>query len=697
MKKKLLFFLILTAILIIFASCGETPDENRGIVTVNGSGDRLTCTFSPDATLLDRYGRTDLYLFALPAGDSGSDLSGRNYIAKTRASKTVTYKINTVENGENRLYSGFTVAFLDGGKYIPAIDAPAFVGNPEILSKDNSAYPTAASMKGLVPDDATDAIALGVSHAVIRLPLEKYISVSGGGESFDFSGYKFYINEENLAKLDEEIEIYRRENVLVYLEFTLTASAEELGADMAFLAFPETKAGAVGYLPDLRNDRCAAAVAGFADFIAARYPSVFAFIAGRGANGFYKNANVGGESGEFLRVYTAFARTLDTALRAHRKNGKLFVATDNCYKVSSGGMSSSAFLEKLLKTVKSGGEFPFGVALSLRATSTDPDRVWFDDSGSGNYITPSNIGKFMTSLLDTDAFLYNGEKRNVIVSDFSIKTTSDPSSETNQAASYYYAYCKAALTGRIDAFVYSSHKVDDGAALYKPDESGTSKRKIYDLVSTIDTDKAVPEEIKTALGAGAFNSLSSETEKIIKVFSYATGVAAPSAVENYDASKLNVSEMRAAGGTATVADDKISFNFKVSYSASKPFAAFDVKASKIKSDTLILRDLTLSQSAKVTLSMRGGGAVYESSIDLAANTPTTAVFDISEFSGKVKGGDVTVRISVSGDASEISASTSEIMTGKARSNLGLVIALAAILTVTVAAMAILSIRYIKKK
>ncbi|MBO4212973.1 MAG: hypothetical protein J5894_02550, partial [Clostridia bacterium] len=94
---------------------------------------------------------------------------------------------------------------------------------------------------------------------------------------------------------------------------------------------------------------------------------------------------------------------------------------------------------------------------------------------------------------------------------------------------------------------------------------------------------------------------------------------------------------------------------------------------------------------------RGGGAVYESSIDLAANTPTTAVFDISEFSGKVKGGDVTVRISVSGDASEINASMSEIMLGKVRSNLGIVIALAAILTVTVAAMAILSIRYIKKK
>ena len=697
MKKKLLFFLILAAILIIFASCGEKPEENHGIVTVNRSGDRLTCTFSPDKDLLDRYGRTDLYLFALPAGDSGADLSGRNYIAKTRASKTVTYKISTVENGENRLYSGFTVAFLDGGKYVPAIDAPAFVGNPEILSKDKTAYPTAASMKGLVPDDATDAVALGVSHAVIRLPIEKYISLGGSGASFTFSNYKFYINEENLAKLDKDIEIYSRENVTVYLEFTLTKSAEELGADMAFLAFPETKTGAVGYLPDLRNDRCAAAVAGFADFIAARYPSVFAFIAGRGANGFYKNANVGGDNGEFLRVYAAFARTLDTALRSHRVNGKLFVATDNCYKVSSGGMSSSAFLEKLLKTVKSGGEFPFGVALSLRATSTDPDRVWFDDSGSGNYITPSNISKFMTSLLDTDAFLYNGEKRSVIVSDFSIKTTSDPSSEINQSASYYYAYCKAALTGRIDAFVYSSHKADADAALYKTDESGTAKRKIYDLLSTIDTDKKVPEEIKTALGAKAFDSLSSETEKIIKVFSYSTGVAAPSDVENYDAQKLNVSDIIVSNGTATVAEDKISFNFNISENLSKPFAAFDVKSSKIKSDTLILRDLTISQSAKVTLSMRGGGAVYESSIDLAANTPTTAVFDISEFSSKVKNGTVNVRIAVSGDASEVSASMSEIMTGKVRSNLGLVIALAAILTVTVAAMAVLSIRYIRKK
>lgn len=700
MKKKLLLILILTFFAMIFVSCGADPDENHGIVTVNSSGDHLTCTFAPDKTLLDRYGRADLYLFALPAGDSGADLSGKNYVSKTRASDKVTYKINTVENGENRLYLGFTVAFFDGGSYIPAIDAPAFVSNPEILAKDKSNYPRAASMKGLVPDDATDAVSLGVSQALIKLPLEKYISTSGE-ISFGSGANKFYINKEEIEKLDEKVKILCGENINIYFEFTLTKSAEELG-DLAFLAFPGTTAGAVAYLPDLRNDKCAAAVAGFADFIAERYTDVFAFVAGCGSNGYRKNANVGASESEFLRVYSAFARTLDTALRSHRKNGLVFVSIDNAYKVSSGGMSSSSFLEKLLKVAKSGGEYPFGVSLSLKATSTDPDRIWFDDSGSGNYITPSNIAKLMTSFLDTDAFLSDGEPRRVIVGDFSIAATKDTSTETNRAASYFYAYCKAALTGRVDAFIYSSH-FDSGSGLYETDDSGVhSPLKIRDVLAKIDRGGADDDKIKKALGDGVYNSLLSAAKDKITVFESAGGVAAPSAVENYDAKTLTIGEIRTAGGSATVSDGKITLEFDFSADTTRPFAAFELPSSKIKSDTLILRDMTISQSAKVTLSVTGNGAVYESSIDLSANKPTTAVFDISEFSSKVKKGDVTVRLSLSGvetkpnEPTSVTMSLSEALTGKVRSNVGLVIALAALITIALAAIVFLTTYYLRK-
>ena len=674
---------LMLAALTFLASCAKGPVDPDTVKASLTSKDKIQVTVCPDPDLLERYkGESELYLFALRPGQSLDDANyqggGVSPLAKKKAADRLDFDFSLTENGNASLLTcRFVGAFVDSGsnRFVQATSFPAYVSNPELLGEGNRPERNdPASMKGLAPAEDTDAVLLGVSHAIIDIKLDEYLTFDGNGaESYIYNGRSYFISPSAISALDKRVRFLTDSGVKVYFRFSLGKSEEELTGALALLACPGTKKGSDSYMINFASPEGAACAAGFFDYIAARYTDSSKgvgfcsdFIAGIGANTPSVNGDCGNLGNKYFAAYYDLVRTLYTSLVSHCGNGQVYITIDHRLKKAGGAspdMKGSEFLSEFAAYSSATGDFPWGVAANIRATSVDPDRIWYDDSGNGDYLTPSNLRALTVDIMPTEKMLCGGGMRKIIIDGFSValSESKDPTAdEINQAASYAYAYYCALETKSISAFIYSSH-IDAGdrkSGLFTSDESGKPlepRNRIRTMMKYIDTDYPIGGLIGGAIEGGKWDSLYENNRAAAAVnrmtLSEAAGVvekAADKTVEetvkvNYDAS--SVFDFTSAGDTLgfyAVGGESfasLSSGLLVSVKRTSPAQSVivfngDVDASLVSGDSIIFI-MKLSSPAKVTLRLEqkrddGSLAIYESPVSAIAGEQAYA-FDVSEY------------------------------------------------------------------
>lgn len=154
-----------------------------------------------------------LYLFEEPMYQK--DITG-SPIANVKKEDTFEFSVPLNNNtAQSKLYSKFFVGmkFRDG-KY-HALSDGCFITNPEALAENQSAYPHARSKKGLLTDTAfgTDIEELGLSYTNVNIVMNELIN--GSGYSYTYNGKTYQYSSNCIAKLDQTLLIYDRNNIIV--------------------------------------------------------------------------------------------------------------------------------------------------------------------------------------------------------------------------------------------------------------------------------------------------------------------------------------------------------------------------------------------------------------------------------------------------------------------------------------------------
>lgn len=742
MKKKIvLLMLLIVSLMLVSCSCsGDELAPGEMSATLNSSGKKLTVEIMPDADLLEKYPKETLYLFGLEPGESApSDLAGKTPLDEKKANDKVKFKLPLEENGENRLYHYFVAAFYDSAarEYVLATDRGVYIKNPQVLADNKNDFPVSYSIKGINAKYDTDALALGVSHVIIDLPIEEYVLADGADDAFSYTFMKNtrFVDRKAIEKLDSRVKYFTSNGVAVYFRFTLKTAESALPDELKCLAYPGSTEGEAFYALNTRNEKGAELISGFADFIAERYCShekdapygqAVAFIAGNALN--TPGASVGTlEYSAYFEDAARLVRILYTAMASHFENGRVFVTVDHRWKAASGGTADSGgfkFLTEFATAAKKEGDYPWGVALATKATSTDTDRIWYDNSGDGSYLTPSNLGALTSIFLEDPKYLYGDETRNVIISDFAIELSATDSAELNQAASYAYAYYKAVATEKISAFFYSNQidteKSASGLRRVTEDKLPGSARQIYSIMKNIDTTEDISATVNRATSSdGGWTSVYAAYSETVmrKVSTSGNGKAvegtkdAPpedaykaSPLFSFVSGDMNGFSYAGNGTFAGVTDGGLLVRYANPSSAEPGYVyKTEIKKSEIKDDSLLICLGDLSESSDVTLTLiqkngKNPDVIYESKVSGVPSGGAVLIdFDISEFRDELRSGKIELRISATGKAGlPVKVQITDILIGKAKTNTALIVILIILASVAIVTIGALGVMWFRK-
>ncbi len=744
MKKRLFILLLLTVFLVLLlASCAEAETVPNSVsVSVNKKGDELTVRVMPDPERLDAHKDSKLYLFALAPGQTDADLFNLKPIAEADADEAVSFKIPLVEKGISRLYHSFTAAFADSttGGYTKAVSSSGYVANPEVLAENDADYTAGDTIKGLNVVYDNDAVALGIEHAVIEIALEDYLLGTPNSESiaYIFGGESFYLDKNAIERLDSRVLYYTKNDVNVYFRFVVGSGPEELSDRLRCLVESGAGKDAEYYPVNMRDERAAAYTVGLLDFMADRYTRKDGlyglcanFIAGHALNSPGEGSVAGREQN--MISASAFVRSMYIAMASHYENGRVFVAVDNRWKsVTAGGQSDSSsynFLTDFAARAAAAGDYPWGIAMAVSATSAESDRIWYDDSGNGKYITPTNIDTVTgVDLLGQESMLWGEEPRHMIVSDFSVKLKDTELSTELQASSYAYAYYKFHAAGNIDAVIYSDQVDRAGvkSGLRSVDDQGVpgSARRAWFTLRDIDTDADINSLVSQYIKENSWTELYAANSAAVRVKKSRSGSAAVGVVaDDYSPSPLFEFDNGTAMGftaygegswsglTRMGEDSSLEAYLPTLASGLSYVSRSGIKPSELSQNSLLI---TLCLSAPpeaapaysydvvLTLSQKNRGAndpVYRCEVDaVSPGVPVTLAFDIGAFREVMQDGDIELRLSAVGlDGSGCVMRIDSVMSGKVQKHTWLIVMLILLAVLALVGIVVLALLWYRKR
>lgn len=205
MKKRItrLFCLLFCLILCLgcIPACQKAdPLSQNGIRSVNIiKKERVEILVTLNSSLLKEHKGERICLYELFPGETVADLSDKAPVAEKKAKASVNFRIPLEENGIDRLYSSFVVAFSDG----TLISQKTFgVKNPEFLATEERQFPWVGTPKGLITSNAEDAWSMGASHTVIPLRLSELLN---GTDTTRFNDDQYLYSAAVLKVLDDQI------------------------------------------------------------------------------------------------------------------------------------------------------------------------------------------------------------------------------------------------------------------------------------------------------------------------------------------------------------------------------------------------------------------------------------------------------------------------------------------------------------
>ncbi len=689
----------------LFVACGNNAEVTESTVTkveLNKKGTEIAVEAVLTEADLETFRASDiynqkLYLIALEPGDSLAAAAGKQPLAETKMTTTPKFTVDLYADGNlqahSRLHCSFGVAVYNKtlSSYV-LLTAPAYVSNVSVLAENKTDFPTSASIKGLHSTISSDAAYLGVAHTVIELDPSVLIldGYADNAHTYVYDGQTYYLNRSALDALDKQVTEATAQGSIVYFRLRMHTSPEQANALVACLYADGAAAkGDRTWAIWMDDDKSSALMAGFLDFITARYTDPAgtyglcgALIIGRSVNESTANNNAGGvEFSEYVSRYAALVRLAHSTLKSHYENGRVYVSVSNNLSDtnalgSNADWTTNYFLDQFNVEALRGGDFDWNVAISAyHYKSSDP--LWSDEHANALTLSPAHVSDF--SWIAQSNHFFGGEQRHTIISDFEVAPGESPEV---QAASYAYAYYKVLEHGGVDALIYSAHtdsqSLIKGSGLWATDSKGnlTERRAIYNVFMTIDTRDT------TQLGAidiasripgwsGLYDALASKA---------ATRQFVTGADTTEKPSHKNKVLFRFTDGTTSgfTADNGIAYLeltkdttlgwpvLSVHTDRTQPatFAGIsntslqgsDLKNAKVFALTLcadvdtespVKIKLRLCKPGDKTLSAGNGTVVYEDVTEIAAGTWQTVYFDVSEFSALVDGDDpITVSVQI---------------------------------------------------
>ncbi len=478
--------------------------------------DEIVIELKPDAAFLTAKKGETAYLFALRPSDYQTELKMLSPTATTTVDKTITFRLKN-DGTNDRLFLGYVIAIGEGADY-RALHTPVMVQNADVLSKKETQDVKPLSIKGIVASQnlGDEILHLGVSHAVIPIILDHYISVGASDAAYavSYDGVKVNFDKNKIEQLDAQVSSLTRAGVHLYFRFLLDGSARLANTAAAQLYAQDAAVDASLYGMTVQSKEAYLMLRGIFTYFSSRYAedADIDYILGYQVNERDVWNQVGGMSdAAYAAEYAKVFQIADIALRSVNRNSRVYVPMSNLW--AAGKPFLTAFAEEM-----DGGAW--GVAIAPYASSPRTDAVWNDanalDSADTAYITAANL-QVLKNFLSDEMYLYNGDVRSVIIDDFAVHGTSgDSASETRQAASLAYAYYQAVQSDFIDAFIY--HRIldlSDEACSYGLLQTDGTEKAAYPLYRLIDTNKgeAAAKDLAAVIGKKKWSN-------IIQGFSY---------------------------------------------------------------------------------------------------------------------------------------------------------------------------------
>ncbi len=708
MKRTLSVLCALFALLLclgVFVACGDKAEVTESTVTrveLNKKGTEISVEAILTEADLESFKNSDiytqkLYLMAIEPGETTNDAAGKLPLADASMSTSPKFTVDLYADGNlqahSRLHCSFAVAVYNKtlSSYV-LLTPPVYISNVSDLAQNKSDFPKAASIKGLHTAISSDAAYLGVAHTVIELDPSALIldGYAAGAHSYVYNGQTYYLDRAKLDLLDKRVTEATAQGSIVYFRLRMHTAPEQANALVACLyADGAATKGDRTWAIWMDDDKSASLMAGFLDFISARYTDPAgthgfcgAYIIGRSVNESSSNNNAGSvEFGSYVSRYHALVRLAHSTLKSHYANGRVYLSVSNNLANTDGLASqndwtTNYFLDQFYLESRMGGDFDWNVAISAyHYKSSDP--LWSDEHANALTLSPAHFSDFMW-ISQSDHY-YNEQRRHTIISDFEVAPLGD---QNLQAASYAYAYYKALENGNVDALIYSAHtdkqSLIDGSGLWATDKKGllTEHRALYNVFMTIDTkDTSQLNAINISSLIPGWSSLYDAQKNKAATRQFVTGEDMTEKPSGKNQVLFSFTDGTFGGFTS---DDRVAF-LELSKDATLGWPVLgarldrtdptaymgisnttlqgaDIKGIKAlaltmcadaDTETPVSIKLRIYKQGEKTLSAGNGDIVYEDVTLVSPNTWQTVYFDVSEFTALVDGDDpITVSIQV---------------------------------------------------
>ena len=386
-------------------------------------------------------------------------------------------------NGRDGLFLRWEVTADDvivpGKKYVEILDFPR-------VSEED--YPQAGTIKGLQVTNIEDAVALGVRHAAQNVAITDLIRSRPSEDTitFRFDGRDYYFDSARVAYHDRTIKELSSHGIIVTL---ILLCARHWNVET-----PEDMYSALlhpGYLPHMReedvhlsafnvtSDEGIRHYAAFLAFLTARYTDPSAehgravgFIISNEINSQWVWGNAGEMlAADYMREYTTALRLAWQVSTSIYKNHRVYISLDHFWTGSLVPAEPEKYyggrdvLTCLNRYAREEGNFYWNMAFHPYPEDLNFPDFWNDKTASDDFdtyrITFKNL-RVLARYLGQEEYLYNGERRRIILSEQGFNSHWTEESEILQACAYGRAYRICMEIPEIDSFILHAHRDNAG-------------------------------------------------------------------------------------------------------------------------------------------------------------------------------------------------------------------------------------------
>lgn len=345
----------------------------------------------------------------------------------------------------------------------------------------NFDYPVADTKKGLQIWNLDDAIELGVKHAALNVNLGDFMLAEyeeNNTIEFKLDGRTYFFDKNQTLKNDQRIKRLSDVGIIITYIVLNSKNWNKKVDDKLWNIIKHPSYATEGTISQFNiiEDEGINYYRAFIAFLSERYTRedekygrIVGMIIGNEVNSGYIWCNAGELTcDEYAKQYTTALRVAYQTSRTYYSNMRIYISLDHFW---NGGMNldlplryygSKELLSNINSYCKNEGEVAWNIAHhpypeDLNYPDFWNDKTATDDLETTRRITFKNL-EVLAEFLYREEYLYNGERRKIILSEQGFNSHFTTESEVLQAMAYGKAYKKVMSIPEIDSFILHAHK-----------------------------------------------------------------------------------------------------------------------------------------------------------------------------------------------------------------------------------------------